>query len=65
MRTRYVTFILRLRLDDQTPEDISENRIYGSLHRIGLEEIHYFDSLLKFEQALYQLMIHEKNENQL
>ncbi|HEY3475509.1 MAG TPA: hypothetical protein VGK56_12925 [Anaerolineales bacterium] len=64
MHTRYVTFILRLRLDEEKPENISDDKICGSLHRIGLEEIHYFDSLLKLEQALYQLVLQAKNENQ-
>ena len=62
MNTRYVTFVLRLRLDDQKPEDIPGEKIHGSLHQIGLQKIHYFDSLDKLEQALNQLVIQEKTE---
>jgi hypothetical protein len=65
MNTRYVTFILRLRLDDQKPEDVPGDKICGSLHslhNVGLQEILYFDSLVKLEQALYKLVIQEKNE---
>lgn len=62
MHTRYVTFILRLRLDNQKPEDIPGNQLYGSLHQIGLQKIHYFDSFKKLEQALYQLALQKKDE---
>jgi hypothetical protein len=62
MQTRYVTFILRLRLDDQKPEDFPVDKICGSLCSIGLQETRYFDSLTKLQQALHQLVIQEKNE---
>lgn len=61
MHTRYVTFILRLRLDDQKSEEPSGDKICGSLCSIDLQEIRYFDSFRKLEQALQQLVIQEKN----
>jgi hypothetical protein len=55
MKTRYLTFILRLRLDNQPPQDPAEEHISGSVQQVGLQDVFYFDSAEKFQQALQQL----------
>lgn len=57
MNTQYLTFILRLRLDDRDAQEPVEDKVYGSLQQAGLQEIHYFDSIEKLHDTLQQLVV--------
>ena len=69
MNTQYRTFILRLCLDNSRSQESDHDKVFGSVQRVGLQEIHYFDSLEKFQQAMQQLVaadtppsqVHEKD----
>ena len=54
MNTQYLAFILRLRLDDPNSQEPAGENVRGSLQQVGLQEIHYFDSLDKLQEALQQ-----------
>ena len=56
MNTQYLTVILRLRLDDRPAQSTGPAGVYGSLQRVGLQEIHYFDSAEKLQEALQRLV---------
>lgn len=56
MNTQYITFILRLRLDDRDLQGLAGERVSGSLQQAGLQELHYFDSLEKLQEDLQQLV---------
>jgi hypothetical protein len=57
MNTRYLTFILRLRLDDTQIHISSRDELFGSVQQIGQQEIHYFDTVEKFEEALQKMLV--------
>ena len=57
MSTQYLTFVLRLRLDDSQPRQTADRKVFGSVQQVGLQEIHYFDTVEKFEEALQKLLI--------
>jgi len=56
MNTQYFTFILRLRMDERQSQERSELKVFGSVQQVGLQEIHYFDSVEKFQDTLQQLV---------
>lgn len=56
MNTQYLAIILRLRLDDRDSQEPAGYKVYGSLQQVGLQDIHYFDSLEKLQEALQQFV---------
>ena len=56
MNTHYLTFILRLRLDDRPTQTAAGETVSGSLQQAGQPEIRYFDTLEKLQQALEQMV---------
>ena len=57
MKTRYLTFILRLRLDEPLSQDSARDRVAGSVQQVGRQEIFYFDSAEKFKETLQRLVV--------
>jgi hypothetical protein len=55
MNTQYITFILRLRLDAGGGQDTANHRVFGSMQKVGLQEICYFDSAEKLQATLQGL----------
>ena len=55
MKTHYLTYILRLRLDETLARGAGPSNISGSLQQVGLVEIVYFDSLDKFQESWQRL----------
>jgi hypothetical protein len=55
MKTLYLTFILRLRLDDWQSEAAAGDKVFGSIQQVGQPEVFYFDSPEKFQETLQQL----------
>jgi hypothetical protein len=55
MKTHYLSFILRLRLDDRYSEALAENKVSGSVQQVGHQEVFYFDSAEEFRKALQRL----------
>jgi hypothetical protein len=51
MKSLYVTFILRMRLETQQVNEA--DAVHGSFQQVGQVQIHHFDSLEKF-WALFQ-----------
>lgn len=56
MKTRYRTFILRLRLDDLSSMESAVEHISGSVQQAGLQDIYYFDSAEKFLDTMHSLV---------
>lgn len=56
MNNHYVTFILRLQLNDGGSSEMSYRRISGSMQQVGYQEIHYFDTPEKFHKTLQCLL---------
>ena len=61
MNTQYLTYILRLHIDDRDPLEPAGDKVFGSVQQVGLEEIHYFDSLEKFQET-FKEMINGKSD---
>jgi hypothetical protein len=55
MKTIYLTFIIRLRLENRHSETSSEKRVSGSVQQVGKPRFYYFDSAEKFQEALRHL----------
>jgi hypothetical protein len=55
MKTRYLTFILRIRLDEAFSREPSAGKIIGSVQQVGFQEIYYFDTAAKFLQTMQSL----------
>ena len=55
MKTIYLTFIVRLRLENKHSEASSENKVSGSVQQVGKPSFYYFDSAEKFQETLQQL----------
>ncbi len=49
MTSRYVAFIVRMRIDEPGSGPAAEHGVHGSLQAVGSETLHYFAS---FEEAL-------------
>ncbi len=62
MPTQYLTFILRVRLESEAPEETSEHRLAGSLQQAGSDQIAYFDSPQKLKEVLAQTLPLEPDE---
>lgn len=56
MNTQYLTVILRLRLNGRPSQETRPDKVNGSLQQVGLQELHYFDSAEKLQEALQQLV---------
>ncbi len=56
MTTRYLTLILRLRLDNKNSQDSAAYQVSGSVQQVGLQEIVYFDSVEKFQETLQAMV---------
>jgi len=56
MNTQYVSFILRLRLNERQSQDHVDHKVSGSVQQVGLQEIRYFDSAEKLKETLQQLL---------
>lgn len=57
MKTHYLTFVLRLRLGDRRINETTVDQIAGSVQQVGQQEIVYFDTAEKFQQALRRLIV--------
>jgi hypothetical protein len=55
MKTIYLTFIVRLRLDNGHSEALAGDIVSGSVQEVGLQEVFYFDSAEKFQKTMQQL----------
>jgi hypothetical protein len=56
MNTQYLTLILRLRLEDGLSQDTGSGKVNGSLQQVGMQEIRYFDTVEKLQEALQGLV---------
>jgi hypothetical protein len=65
MNTQYRTFILRVCLDDSHSHESDHDKVFGSVQQVGLQKIHYFDSLDKFQQAMQQLVASDAPPSQV
>lgn len=61
-KTRYLTFILRLRLDDPPSHKTDGDQVAGSVHQVGLQEIIYFDTVQKFQEVMHALITRINSE---
>jgi hypothetical protein len=54
MPTQYLTFILRVRLEprQEAQEATPKHRLCGSLQQAGSDQVYYFDSIQKLQDAL-------------
>ena len=57
MNTRYFTFILRMRFEDHKSQGSDGEKVSGSLQLAGLQEFCYFDSLVKLQEILQELVV--------
>jgi hypothetical protein len=55
MKTRYLTFILRIRLDESPSQEPAEGKILGSVQQVGFQEIYHFDTAAKFLDMMQSL----------
>jgi hypothetical protein len=58
VKTRYLTFILRFRLEDSHSHKTDTDQVVGSVHQVGLQEIIYFDTAQKFQEVMHELVAH-------
>jgi hypothetical protein len=65
MNTRYRTYILRVCLDDSRCQESDHDKVFGSVQQVGLQEVHYFNSLEKFQQAMQHLVASETPSSQV
>ena len=48
MKSRHVTFILRMRFEPVEVDPPPHPSVHGSIQQVGQDQIHHFDSLEKF-----------------
>jgi hypothetical protein len=57
MKTRYQTFILRVRLDEKSAQESHGDKISGSLQQVGLPEMLFFDSVEKLHETIHRMVV--------
>jgi hypothetical protein len=63
MKTRYVTIILRVRLDESPHQGAPGGEISGSVQQAGRQEVRFFNSRQTLQAALQQVVNGEQEKS--